>query len=130
MIDSINKQILLSQLWLFMLLNMVFRDIHEFFSPGTIQEAMTGVFNGVEITESLMLIGGFMVEIPILMVLVSRLLKRKTNRWLNLILAPLNAVMIIQNGVRDMDDIFFVILKVIALTSIFIIALRWKEDSK
>lgn len=127
MIESINKNILLSQLWLFMLLNMIFRDIHEIFYPPTIKELMGGTFNGQEIPEFLMLIGGFMVLLPISMVLISRILKRGINRWFNLIIAPFSLIAILVNGVRDMDDILFVIVKSITLIIIYIVALKWKQ---
>ena len=128
MIESINKNILLSQLWLFMLLNMIFRDIHEIFFPPTIQELMGGTFNGQEIPEALMLIGGFMVLLPISMVLLSRILKRSINRRINFVIVPFSLIAILANGVRDMDDVLFVIVKSITLIAIFIIAYKWKVD--
>ena len=33
---------LLSTLWIFVLFNMVFRDLHEFGRPGFLEEIMTG----------------------------------------------------------------------------------------
>ena len=41
----------LSTLWIFVLLNIIFRDIHEFFRPGLLEEMMTGVVNGTQVTE-------------------------------------------------------------------------------
>lgn len=128
MIESINKHILLSQLWLFILLNMIFRDIHEIFYPPTIQELMGGTFNGQEIPEWLMLIGGFMVLLPINMVFISRVVKRVYSRRFNLIIAPFSLISILMNGTRDMDDVLFVVVKSITLISIFVIALKWKES--
>ncbi len=73
---EIDKKALLSTLWIFVLLNLIFRDIHEFFRAGLLEEMMTGVVNGNQVTEQVMLIGAFMVEIPILMVLLSRLRRK------------------------------------------------------
>ena len=69
-----DKKALLSTLWIFVLLNMIFRDIHEFFRLGLLEEMMTGVVNGTQVTEEVMLIGAIMVEIPIVMVLLSQIL--------------------------------------------------------
>ena len=80
---EIDKRALLSTLWIFVLLNMIFRDIHEFFRLGLLEEMMTGIVNGNQVTEQVMLIGAFMVEIPILMVLLSRILNYRINRWAN-----------------------------------------------
>lgn len=107
---------------------MIFRDIHEIFYPPTIQELMGGTFNGQEIPEWLMLIGGFMVLLPINMVFISRVVKRVYSRRFNLIIAPFSLISILMNGTRDMDDVLFVVVKSITLISIFVIALKWKES--
>jgi hypothetical protein len=49
---------------------MIFRDLHEFGRPGFLEEITTGIVNGVQITEELMLVGGVMAEVPISMVLL------------------------------------------------------------
>ena len=97
---------LLSTLWIFVLFNMIFRDLHEFGRPGFIEEIMTGIVNGVQITEELMLLGGIMAEVPISMVLLSRVLNYRINRWANIFAGTTTIAMIINNGVKDLDDIF------------------------
>ena len=82
---GIEIKALLSTLWIFFLLNIIFRDIHEFFRPGLIEEMMTGIFNGTQVTNGMLLVGGIMIEIPISMVLLSRVLKYRLNRWANII---------------------------------------------
>ena len=77
----------LSALWIVYLFNIIFRDIHEFVEPGFIQQVITGTFNGMQITEPLLLLGGFVSEVPIAMVLLSRLLPYGANRWANIIAA-------------------------------------------
>ncbi|MEM6869264.1 MAG: DUF6326 family protein, partial [Cyanobacteria bacterium P01_C01_bin.121] len=77
----------LSALWIVFLLNIIFRDIHEFVEPGFIQEVMTGTLNGNPIQEHMLLLGGVMIEVPIAMILFSRLLPYRANRWANIITA-------------------------------------------
>jgi hypothetical protein len=50
---------MLSTLWMFYLFNVIFRDIHEFIEPGFIEQVMTGTIDGFQITEPLLLFGGF-----------------------------------------------------------------------
>ena len=47
----------LSTLWMFVLLNIIFRDIHDLFRPGFLEEMMTGSVNGTEVTEEALLLG-------------------------------------------------------------------------
>lgn len=124
---AIDRRALLSTLWIFLLFNALFRDFHELFRAGMVEELMTGVVGGTLVTEELMLLGGVMVEIPILMVLLSRVLTQRVNRWANLLLASITTVIMLQNGVNDLDDVFFVTVEVIALLAIVWVAWRWRK---
>ena len=119
----------LSTLWIFYLLNMIFRDIHEFVEPGFIEEVMTGTFNGSQITENLLLLGGFMAEVPIAMVLLSRLLPYGANRWANIIAAVINISFEIMNGTTDLDDTFHMFIEIAALSFIIWSAWRWRNPA-
>ena len=118
---------LLSTLWIFVLFNMIFRDLHEFGRPGFLEEIMTGIVNGVQITEGLMLLGGIMAEIPISMVLLSRVLKYKINRWANIIAGAITIVIVIQNGAADLDDMFFATIEIVSLSFIVWCAWKWRK---
>ena len=123
--NKLSSQALLSTLWVFILLNMIFRDLHQFGKSGFIEEMMKGVVNGVLITEELMLLGGFLAEIPILMVLLSRILPDKANKWANVI-ASVITMLVLLSGLTsaDMDDMFFLLIEVVAFIAIIVIA--WK----
>ena len=125
---KIETQTLLSTLWIFVLLNMIFRDLHQLGKPGFIQEIMSGVVNGVKITEELMLFGGVLAVIPISMVLLSRILDDKANKWANII-AGIITLLVYASAApyADMDDVFFMIIEVAAILWIF--RLAWKLPS-
>ena len=133
---SLQKQMLtietkakLSTLWIFYLLNTIFRDIHEFDKPGFIKQVMTGTLNGTQITEPLLLLGGFIVEIPISMVLFSRLLPYGANRWANIIAAAIVLSFEIMNGSTDLDDTFHLFIEIAALSFIIFSAWRWQKPA-
>ena len=111
-----------------MLLNVIFRDIHEIIKAEFIEEVMTGVINGKKITEELMLMGAFILEIPIAMVFLSRVLKYEVNRWANIIVSLLTISLVISNGERDLDDLFFAIVEIAALLFIIWSAWKWQEQ--
>lgn len=119
----------LSTLWIFYLFNAIFRDIHEFVEPGFIEQVMTGTFNGIPITEPLLLIGGFVAEVPISMVLLSRLLPYGANRWANIIAAVITLAFEINNGTTDLDDTFHMVIEMTALSFIIWSAWRWRNPS-
>ena len=123
--NKIDSRSLLSTLWIFILFNMIFRDLHQFGKEGFIEEIMSGVVNGVKITDELMLFGGFLAEIPILMVLLSKILPNRANKWTNIIASVITVPVLLSAAPSaDMDDIFFMTIEVIAFLSIIYIA--WK----
>ena len=133
---NLQKQILtmetkakLSTLWMFYLFNTIFRDIHEFIEPGFVEQMMTGTFNGIQITEQLLLLGGFVAEVPIAMVLLSRLLPYGANRWANIIAAVITLSFEIMNGTTDLDDTFHMVIEIAALSFIIWSAWQWRNSA-
>lgn len=95
-----------SAAWIFVLLNVIFRDLHQLFKPGVLAEMMTGTVNGVQMTEQTLLLGGIAAEIPIAMVILSRLLSYRTNRWANIVAAAIAIPLTLWNAPTDLDDVF------------------------
>ena len=115
----------LSTLWIFVLLNVIFRDIHELFRPGLLEEMMTGTVNGVQMTEGVLLVAGIMLEILIAMVILSRVLEYRVNRWANIIVGVIAIPLVIGIGPKDLDDMFFATIEVMALSLIIWYAWKW-----
>lgn len=111
---KIEPRTLLSTLWIFILFNMIFRDLHQFANASFVQELLVQ-----NISEELVLVFGVILEIPIAMVLLSRILKNKVNKWVNL-----SAVLLFAAGLyssfpsADLDDLFFMLMETIALVGI------------
>ena len=114
-------------LWLFVILNIIFRDIHQMTLKSHLEMLLTGYFNGIKITESIMLFGAFVVNIPISMLLVSLFARHKINRLLNIIYGALFPLLIITTPPTDMDDVFHLIVELAALVTIVITSIKWKH---
>lgn len=126
--EKASTRTVLSTLWIFLLLNIFARDIHELGRPGMLEQMMTGVIDGVKITEGLMLIGGIMIEIPILMVLLSQILPFKLSRWTNIGAGILTTLIVISTNLNpDLDNMFFLVFKFTALFGIVWVAWRWND---
>lgn len=130
MMNDLDKRAKLSSLWVFVFLNMIFRDLHELGRPGFLEEMMTGVVNGVQITDGLMLIGGIMIAIPLLIIPFTQFLSFKANRLANLFIGVLHLVITVGvNMAPDLDDVFFAVIEIAALLLILRLAWNWKEDA-
>ena len=122
-----NPRLLLSILWVFIILNFFARDIHELGRPGMLEQMMSGTIDGVVITEMLMLLGGIMIEIPILMTVLALLLPHGINRWANIVVGLLTMAMIVTMNLKpDLDNVFFMNIQLIALIAIIGIAWQWR----
>ena len=126
MLESLETRIRLSMLWVFINLNTFAKDFHELARDGVIDQMRSGSFNGVEITEGMMLIGGLMFEATIIMVLLSLILPRRINRWVTGIGAGLSfAILASVNVDPDLDNLFFFAVQSIALVAIVWVVWRW-----
>ncbi|MHB1342079.1 MAG: DUF6326 family protein [Coriobacteriia bacterium] len=89
-----------STLWIVVMLNMAFADIVGFIQPG----ALAGVAGpgGVQITQGLLLVFALLIEVPLAMIFVSRILKRRANRWANTAAAVITAVFVVGGGSMEL----------------------------
>lgn len=125
-VHELPKGIKLSFLWLFAILNMLFRDIHELTMAGTLEEILTGRLNGVAMSEGLLVVGAFLVELLMLGFLLSSLLRPAAARWLNLILAPIAVLGVVAARPSDPDDYIFAAIEIVTFCVIWRIAQQWK----
>ena len=116
---------ILSGLWIYFLLSILFRDVHEFLRVGYLEQVMTGVVNGNPITEEILLYAGLGLQIPLIMTVLPRFLGDVPNRWSNMIASTLMLVPVVGFVTDpDMDDVLFLVGQVLALCTIFLIAWR------
>ena len=120
-IDTNTK---LSALWLFILLNIIFRDLHQLGKKSFLEMLLAGTYNGIEITETLMLLGGFLAEVPIAMVLFSLLLTRRIGRPVTFVAAFITTATLVSSAPSDMDDVFHLVIELAAMVAILWTA--WK----
>jgi Sec-independent protein secretion pathway component TatC len=86
--------------------NMVFADILTFITPGALEELWAGQA-GVQITPGLLLVFAILIEIPIAMILLSRVLKPGPNRWANSVAAVVTAAFVVGGGSLTPHYVFF-----------------------
>lgn len=107
----------LSTLWIVVMFNMVFADILTFINPGALQELWTGQA-GVQITQWLLLVFAALLEIPIAMIFLSRILKPQANRWANTAAAAITTVFIIGGGSLALHYLFFAAVEIACMALI------------
>lgn len=82
-------------------------DILSFMNAGFLQDLLTGYAGEVHITSSFLLLAAVFLEIPIAMVVLSRLLNYRLNRWANLIAGAITILFVVGGGSTAPHYIFF-----------------------
>ncbi|MEM6432167.1 MAG: DUF6326 family protein [Deinococcota bacterium] len=120
----------LSSLWVFVLMNIIFRDLHEFAKPSFLAEVMTGSINGQPLNEALFLLGGIMIQVPISMIVLARVLPARANRWANVLGIVYMVATIFIFAPGDIDDTFHAAVELLALTGIGYLVWRWPGQTQ
>ncbi len=124
-IEEIHWRNILTGLWVYFLLNILFRDVHEFLRTGYLEQVISGVVNGNKLTEEILLYSAIALQIPLLMSVLSRVMTTSINRWLNIMASIVMLVSIaVFNRNPDLDDIVFSVVEGLALLTICYIAWR------
>ena len=125
--NETNLKTTLSTLWIVVMLNMIFADILTLYIPEFLQEILTES-TPVQITQELMLAMAFIIEIPIVMIFLSRVLKYKANRWVNIIASVITILFVVIGGSLTLHYIFFAAIEVLCLSLIIWYAWKWPKQ--
>ena len=101
----------ISTLWIVVMFNMIYADILAFEIPGFMQKLWAGEM-GVHITPALLLVFAVLLEIPIAMIFVSRILKPGPNRWANTVAAVITTLFVVGGGSLNLHYVFFATVEV------------------
>ena len=119
---NVDRRGVLSSLWIVVLLSMLFRDIHEIVKPGAIEE-----YGSMTVSEATFLVAGVVLTAFISMIVLSRVLPHRMNRWANIGVPILAIGAMLANTPRDLDDVWFLAVEVVGLLAIVRIAWTWRS---
>lgn len=126
---AIDTKLRLSILWIAVMFNMIYADILGFVTPGAIEELMTGYSGTVELTQEVLFISALLLEIPIIMIVLSRVLNYRINRIANIAAGIITILFVIAGIEEQLFFKFFVAVEVLLMTIIIFYAWSWKELS-
>lgn len=120
---KIDRKTLLSTLWIVVAINMVIADVLSLYIPGSTTElAQTAGDTPIPL---LMLGGAILMEISILMILLSRVLEHRVNRWANIIAGVITIAFVVVGGMTYPHYLFIAAVEVICLMLIIWFAWKW-----
>jgi len=129
-----DRKVILSTLWVFFLVNIIYADIIS---------VMKVTYTGYDVTAAenfelvqqilspaMLLLVAIILELGMIMIVLSRVLKRAVNRWANIIIAIIQALVLSASlfvGSPDMYYIFFATVEYTTLLFIVWYAWTWTE---
>ncbi len=127
-----EMRVALPALWVFMVLNYLYCDVLSLFDPAVIKDVLAGNAAGgsVQITPEFLLASAVLMEIPMAMILLTRILGHREARWANVTAAAFMAVVQLGSlgvGTPSNYYLFFSVIEVGSLALIAVLALRWAE---
>jgi hypothetical protein len=116
-----DRKVILSTLWIFVMLNYVYGDLAMMiFNPATYQKI------AMRMTEGLVLGAAALMEVAIAMVLLSRILKYRANRWANIITGTVFTAFAALTLFGGKPPAFYVFLSTIEIAcTLFIVWYAW-----
>lgn len=130
---DLERKSLLSTLWIFVLVNMVYADILGMLRPGYLD-----VLNQMsqQLTGSTVLLFAVFMEVAISMILLSRVLAYKANRWAHFIAIPLTILWVVVPALMPslgestpLSYLFFASVEVVTMMFMFWYVWQWKRVS-
>lgn len=120
----------LSTVWIFLVLNYLYCDLFGLMDVNLLKQYLTGRVAGIELTQGFLMAASVLMELPMLMVLLSRMLEYRFNRWAHIVAGTLMAA--VQVGSLFIDSptlyyIFFSAIEITALAYVVWYAWQWRE---
>jgi Family of unknown function (DUF6326) len=116
-----DRKAILSTLWIFVMFNYIYADIvMMIFNPAVYQKAAASM------SEWLVLAFAALMEVAIAMVLLSRVLKYKANRWANVIAGVESTAFVTFTLLDGMQPLFYIFFAAIEIAcTLFIVWYAW-----
>lgn len=123
----IDRRIILSTLWIFAVLNYLYCDIVSFMDSNILKLYLAGKVGDMQISQGFLLAGSILMEISISMVLLSRILKHKANRLINIIAGIITTLAQISSLLMGKPTMYYIFFSAIEIsTTVFIVWYAWK----
>jgi hypothetical protein len=122
-----DKAKLLSTVWIFVMFNYLYCDLIGMMDKTFLKQYLTGTVGNMKITQGFLLGASILMEIPIAMILLSKVLKYRANRWANIITGVIMTLSQVASLMVAKPTIYYAFFSVIEITTtLFIVWTAWK----
>jgi hypothetical protein len=120
-----------STLWIFATFNYLYCDILGFFDADILNKLLTGHMGSIQLTQGFLLVSSVLMEIPISMIILSRVLKYSINRWMNIFAGIVMTIVQVSSLFSGTSPtiyyVFFSLIEILCTLYIAWYAWKWSE---
>jgi hypothetical protein len=124
----------LSALWLFVTLNYLYCDVVTLMDPTLLKGFLAGNVGGMNVSQGFLLAAGVLVEIPMAMVLLSRVVDGKAARWANVMAAGVMTLVQTASLFAKAPAPYYLFFSAIEIAStvaiVWYATMRWERDGR
>ena len=128
-----NRESLLSLLWIFLTVNYLFCDVMTLHLASYLEAFLAGDVGGMKITEEFLLMFAVIMQIPTIMIVLSRFLASKLNKYFNIIagiITTTNQIFTVAMGGSTIYFKFFSFFEIGTGLLIIYFAITWQLEVK
>ena len=127
-----DPRVQLFALWIAVMFNYLYADILGLMDAKMLAGYLAGEVDGLVLSEGFLFGAGVLMQLPSVMVVVSRLAPRAVGRWANLLAGGFSIVVAL--GVLSMGNntsyyLLYTGVEVVMLAAIVVIAWRWRPQA-
>jgi hypothetical protein len=129
---DLDTNVKLSTLWITASLSYLYCDVISLMDPVLLKQYLAGTVNGMAFTPGFLLGAAILISIPISMVLLSRVLNYRANRWANITAATAMTVVQTATLFIGWPAPYYLYLSIIEITCtvlIVVYAWKWREPA-
>lgn len=122
----------LSKLWIFVMFNYLYCDIVSLMDSELLKQFLTGNVDGLDVNRRFLLGAAILMEVPISMVVLSRITNERTSRWLNIVAGTVMTVVqsaTLLLGNPAMYYVFFSAIEIAGTALIAWSAWKWRAHA-
>jgi len=129
-----KRKTILSTMWIFVILNMIYADILGMLRPGYLEflDRMSQQLSGGAV-----LLFAILMEVVIVMVPISKILDRKANRWVHFAVIPVSILWVVGPALMPslgdstpLSYVFFATVEVATMLAMLRFAWRWPTQEQ
>jgi hypothetical protein len=124
---DLDTNVKLSTLWITASLSYLYCDVISLMDPELLKQYLAGTVNGMAFTPGFLLGAAILISIPISMVLLSRVLRYRANRWANITAGTVMTAVQSLTLFMGVPAPYYLYLSIIEITcTVLIVGYAWK----